>query len=366
MKLRDYQIRIKEKVLQEFNQRDSVLVSSPTGSGKTIMGMSIIEEVLRANPDFRVGWTSIRKYHLEQAERARLNYGLTREISYISMFQKKIPQVDLLIVDEAHHDACSTMWNLHQEAKAKKILGLTATPSRSDKAVLAFQSFVQDSSIHQLIQEGWLSTFRLYQIPSFTPEAVALTYIHHAELFGKTVMYFHTMEQCKTCLDLLAASGVKAIIVNQNSDDEKAIQALKKGEVKVLINMNKLTEGFDYDDLDTVFIRPSCKSFTIQAGGRVLRVSPNSKVKNIVQCLNTETPFTLIADPQERFVQQGSSSWVSTQCHKNLWQTEIIKNTEHILAAKTAKIASFASKISFSRLNGNTKVQKVTKEKNHD
>src|SRR3712207_7511958 len=48
----------------------------------------------------------------------------------ISMFDKRPPQVDLLVIDEAQHDGALSMANLHSCIKPRKILGLSATPFR--------------------------------------------------------------------------------------------------------------------------------------------------------------------------------------------------------------------------------------------
>src|SRR3712207_9443819 len=91
----------------------------------------------------------------------------------ISMFDKRPPQVDLLVIDEAQHDGALSMANLHSFIKPKKILGLSATPFRGDRFKLCFEKSIRDAGIHSLIQDGYLSPYHHYTIPQYTPASVA-------------------------------------------------------------------------------------------------------------------------------------------------------------------------------------------------
>ncbi len=183
---RPYQRRIMRKAISLFQgtARDtkgnaeplvsSVLVESPTGSGKTIMGLAIARW-MQTHLNMSVGWTAIRRNLLAQAaaENAR---GFGVDLRLISMFDKHPPKVDLLIIDEAQHDGAMSMANMHGIIKPKKILGLSATPFRSDRFKLCFEKSIRDAGIHSLIQEGYLSPYHHYTIPRYTPIEVAQAY----------------------------------------------------------------------------------------------------------------------------------------------------------------------------------------------
>ena len=108
---RTYQIRMIVKALSmfagehcnRFGQLEpaaqSVLIESPTGSGKIVMGL-LIAKTLQDRHNLTVGWV-MRRNLLAQAaaENVRRQIGLRMEL--ISMFDKDPPQVDLLVVDEA-------------------------------------------------------------------------------------------------------------------------------------------------------------------------------------------------------------------------------------------------------------------------
>ena len=170
-----YQRRIIRKAIASFQgtARDakgvleplvsSILVESPTGSGKTIMGLAIARW-MQQKLGMRVGWTAMRRNLLAQAA-AENGRGFGVGLKLISMFDKHPPQVDLLIVDEAQHDGALSMANMHSIIKPKKILGLSATPYRTDRFKLCFEQSIRDAGIHALIQDGYLSPYHHYTIP---------------------------------------------------------------------------------------------------------------------------------------------------------------------------------------------------------
>ena len=181
--------------------------------------------------------------------------------------------------------------HLHNVIRPRWILGLTATPFRSDRVSLCFDKTVKDCGIHRLIQDGYLSEYHHYTIPRHTPEEVVQFYLRDRERWGKTLFYFHTLEQCAAAYRLLKAAGVRSDVVTGSSDREAQLAAFREGRLDVLSNCMMLSEGFDCPELKTVFCRPSCKGVTVQMGGRVLRKHPRLPFKQIVQCQKTPWPF---------------------------------------------------------------------------
>lgn len=104
----------------------SVLIESPTGSGKTVMGLAIAK-LIQAATGARVGWVAMRRNLLSQAQAENQHRGFNADMLPISMFEKQPPTVDLLVVDEAQHDAATSMANLHSQIRPRWTLGLSAT-----------------------------------------------------------------------------------------------------------------------------------------------------------------------------------------------------------------------------------------------
>lgn len=344
---RPYQQRITTKAIEMFSgehinragvqepEANSVMIESPTGSGKTVMGL-MVAKWLHTHRNYRIGWVAMRRNLLSQAAEENINKGFgIKEFYPISMFEKNPPEVDVLIVDEAQHDAAMSMNNLHSAIKPKKILGLTATPFRTDRIKLCFDKVIADAGIHQLIQEGYLARYHHYTIPEYTPSTVAETYLRDREHWGKTLFFFHKVSECRECQRLLAAGGVHAEIVTANSNREKQLEDFVSGKTDVLINMAILTEGFDCPALKTVFCRPSGKGCTIQMGGRVFRKHPDFPFKQIVQCQKTKHPFVKTATPEEQYVWQGDS-WRSLKINRHI--TEISRRALRAIATTNVEL----------------------------
>jgi superfamily II DNA or RNA helicase len=309
---REYQQRIVAKALDLFTNRNlrSILIDSPTGSGKTVMGL-LIGRALQDALGLRIGWVAMRRYLLDQARAENENRKIGVDAAYISMFDREPPtDLDVLIVDEAQHDAASSMAHLHQRIRPRFILGLSATPFRADRVKLCFDSVIKDAGIQTLIQDGYLSQYHHYTMPRHTPEEVVQFYLRDRERWGKTLFYFHTLQQCAAADRLLKAAGVRSDVVTGSSDRDAQLTAFREGRLDVLSNCMMLSEGFDCPELKTVFCRPSCKGVTVQMAGRVLRKHPSLPFKQIVQCQKTPWPFLRTAAAEVQF------TWV-----KNEWRS---------------------------------------------
>lgn len=314
---RDYQERICRKVLSmmegTWTARDgrvpdpakSVLIEAPTGSGKTVMSLGLAQYGARIGK--RIGFVAMRRNLLTQAAAMKEQFGFhVPNMRFISMFDPSPPaDVDWLFVDEAQHDSTSSMAHIHAVVKPEKVIGLSATPYRTDHAQLAFERVVRDVGIHTLIQEGWLSEFDHYTVLKYNPDAVARMFRLHREKWGKSVVFFLTKEECDRASALLSEIGVRNEVVWGGSDREAQIGAFREGEVPVLISMSILSEGFDADDMKTVFIRPSSRLPAVQMGGRVLRKHSDHPVKQIVQCQETRHPFVRTARARTAWVEVG-------------------------------------------------------------
>lgn len=337
---RDYQLRIVDKTLDMFAGRyrdahgqaigpcQSVLIESPTGSGKTVMGLAIAR-ALQQQRGLSIGWVSMRRNLLAQAARENAQRGFDVDLQCISMFDKDPPAVDMLIVDEAQHDAAMSMANMHCSVRPTLVLGLTATPFRSDRIKLCFDQVIRDAGIAELIQDDYLSRYHHYTIPRYTPESVADFLVQQPERWGKTLVFFHRLVQCQECLERLRGRGLRAELVTAKSNRERQLADFEAGRIDVLLNMAVLTEGFDCPDLQTVFCRPSGKACTIQMGGRVFRKHDSLRFKQIVQCSETRHPFLRTAMADEQYI-WTSDAWRALTVNRRI--NEISDRARRLLA----------------------------------
>lgn len=305
------------------------------------MGL-LIAMGLQRSLGIKVGWIAMRRNLLAQAKEEITHRRLSVQAAFISMFDKDPPSdLDLLVVDEAQHDAANSMAHLHSVIKPKFILGLSATPFRTDKVKLCFDSVIRDAGIHQLIQERFLSEFHHYTIPSYTPRKVCEFYTQDPGRWGKSIFYFHTLEQCSEAHQLLNRSKIRSDVVTGSSDRESQLMRFQAGELDVLINCMVLAEGFDCPSLATVFCRPSGKAITVQMCGRVFRKHPDLPVKNVVQCQKTRWPFVRTASAAQQFVWAGDS-WKTLMVNPQIQQVGL--NALKALARSEVKLPEYLDK----------------------
>ena len=324
---RPYQQRIVGKTLQAYDRGlISTLIESPTGSGKTVMALSIAREMEKRG--MRIGYVAHRRNLLKQASEENQEFFGIKNIEFISLFQNQLPDgINFLILDECHHQACNTCVSLLNRVKPKSFLGMTATPFRTDRMQLSFQKVIKDAGIHILIQQGFLAPYQHFVIPDFNPVSIAETYIRERARWGKSVIFFLTTEDCYECKRLLGLAGIRAEVVTHETDRDLQLSMFEKGDVDVLINVFILTEGFDCPPLKTVFVRPSGRGPSIQMGGRVFRRHETKPWANIVQCRNTHFSF-----PQRV---RAQAEWIWAE---NQWRS--VAGNENVVAvqAKTLKI----------------------------
>jgi len=321
---RPYQHRIIHKGLSSYLEKAlrSVMIESPTGSGKTIMGLLIAKGLQTVFPDLEIGWISMRRNLLGQAEKENKLKNINARIKFISMFEKNLPpellltfpdgsknphaaRRRMLIIDEAQHDAANSMASIHSRVQPQYILGMTATPFRTDHVKLCFDCVLKDAGLASLIKEGYLAQYRHFTVPRWNVREVCTHYLRSPETWGASIMYFHRIEECMNAATLLLHHGVAAEVVTGSSDRYAQIDRFMSGETSVLINCMVLTEGFDAPRLQTVFCRPSCKGVTIQMCGRAFRKYLNADgtpmLKQIVQA-KKGWPFIKLATPAEQYV----------------------------------------------------------------
>lgn len=347
----------------------SVLVESPTGSGKTVMGHMIAKLMQAVVPDLTIGWVAMRRNLLTQARDENARLGLNVEnIHYVSMFDKhpdelikarKAGKPVLMVMDEAQHDAAESAAHLHNLLEPKFILGLTATPFRTDRMKLCFQKVIKRAGIHQLIQDGYLSRYNSYTIPKWTAESVADFYCESPEIWGKTIVYFVNKDECRQLMGLLAARSDEVLArLRERRPDlpvqrvaefvdgdlhpdarEDQLSRFEAGETACLVNCMILTEGFDEPTLETAFVRDSSKGPTMQMAGRAFRQHPRFKRdgdvafkhKRIVQSKGTHWPIVKTAMADQQFIWQDDQ-WRSLTINPHL---ALINHNARLAIAQT-------------------------------
>ena len=342
---RDYQIRIIKKVYESFaSGLESVMIESPTGSGKTALSLMSLKLIKKELPNIKFGWVAMRRNLLKQAAEENKRIGVT-DIEFISMFDSNPPKCDLMIMDECQHSAAKTCVELYTKTGSSKYLGMSATPMRTDRVKLAFQRTIRDCGVRFLIEKGYLAPFNLYALPRWDVDEVVSKFLLDPEHWGKSVIYMKDREQCYELQERLGKGGVKSEVMlgsHSMTVREGMFDRFDSGESQALINVNLLIEGFDAPDMKTVWVRDSSKLPTIQMSGRVLRKDPNNpdKVAHIVQSDETSFPYTKVAKARKEFI--WKNGWKSLESNDQI--DRIIENVRKRVLVKDKKMPSYFGK----------------------
>lgn len=328
MDLRPYQ---REAVAAIKAQWDSgfknTLLVLPTGTGKTVVFSKVVEEEVKdgskalilahrgelldqASDKLKMacGLDSA----LEKAESTSIGSPLNVTVASVQTLSQekrlaKFPRdyFKTIVVDEAHHSMSDTYQRILQHFDAANILGVTATPDRSDQKSLGkfFNSKAYEYTMHQAVKDGYLCPVKAQMIPleldianvgisngdyavgeiggALEPylNQIAIEMLNYCK-GRKTVVFLPLVKTSQKFCDSLNVHGLKAVEVNGNSADrEEILKDFENGEYDVLCNSMLLTEGWDCPSVDTVVVlRPTkVRSLYQQMVGRGMRLSPGKK-----------------------------------------------------------------------------------------
>ena len=331
MKLRKYQVECLKTIEDTFKTRNNQLIQLPTGAGKTVVFLSyaaknakrtlvvcptidLIEQCREASSYFYHPSEVFAKFKNKRLVDAKLVImaGASLDSEAFLDFSKKYP-FDLLVFDEAHKAHCRTysrfIGNYQRFFPDVKILGVTATPERSDgKPLLSlFGELSFDRNILDLINDGYLCDISSYRIK--TKDKISL---HNSTSFEFKVIVYKMLDnesrnrilletftkECKTkktlifCLsiahshkvaDSIKALGISAAAIDGTMSFEQRrslLSRFKTGELQVLTNCQLLTEGFDEPSIEAIIIaRPTkSKSLYCQMIGRGVRKHPGKDI----------------------------------------------------------------------------------------
>jgi ATP-dependent helicase IRC3 len=222
-----------------------------------------------------------------------------------------------VIIDEAHHSVAASygrVINHFLDGNPRCFLtGFTATPNRADGEALGqvFEEIVFQYGIREGIKDGWLCDVRGYRIRTATSlEGVSTRAGDYAQgeladvvdtpernkLIVKewitlayprqTIAFCVTVAHAQNLALAFQQAGVPAQAVWGGDPDRRAkLAAFRSGELKVLTNVQLLTEGFDMWQVACVILARPTKSQTVmvQQVGRGTRLQEG--IENLVQWL---------------------------------------------------------------------------------
>ena len=232
---------------------------------------------------------------------------------------------DYLIVDECHHAAANTYQKIFTYFHPKFILGLTATPERSDGEDMLelFQNVAHKMDLKTAVERGVLVPIRCIRVKTnialtdvringikynsqdlesklFIPERNQLivdTYLKYVN-GKKTVIFCASVDHAAEIAKLLRDNGVKAEAVSGRDRVEirdKILKDYETGSTNVLCACDLLNEGWDSPHTTVLFMaRPTMsKTIYMQQLGRGTRRCPGKDDLLVIDFVDNANMFNM-------------------------------------------------------------------------
>ena len=330
IKLFDYQEDMKERIEKALRLHRSVMAQMPTGTGKTYLLTAAIDSFVEDNPNTKIWIVAHRKELVSQIEetiKKFYSYSSSKNksllvsvkamsIQWLSRHYNEIEEEPgMIVIDEAHHALAKTYKEMWERFPKAKFLGLTATPCRlNGKGFMdLFDVLVQSWNIPEFISKGRLATYDFVSIKS---DGVAQRLIDSLQKRGadgdyqnkemdmllnkrpsierlyqsfeeygkdrKGIVYAINISHAKKIMELYQEHGIKAVAIDSKTpavERQADIEAFKKGDIQVLVNVDIFSEGFDCPDVEFVQLARPTLSLAkyLQMVGRGLRVAKGKK-----------------------------------------------------------------------------------------
>lgn len=320
MQLREYQIKLKREIYQAWQEgATKVLAQLPTGGGKSCVLSSIVKDAEAKGYEVLV--MAHRHELLEQLQGTLRRYeifsGLIKsgypytpmpvQVASVQTMAKRLEKIELnpklIVYDEAHHCTASTYRKILDFYPNAKVLGMTATPCRTDGKGLGdiFEVLVKGATIPELVELGslvpptyYVSRSVIFGLPVRTSggdyhlgdlgNAVRESRIE-GDLVREwkekaedlqTIVFAVNVEHSIEIVKKYREAGIPSHHLDCSIPpiERKAILSqFATGKIKVLSNVGIVSEGFDVPACSCVQIARPTKSLSLyfQMIGRALR-----------------------------------------------------------------------------------------------
>lgn len=421
-----------------------VLAVAPTGAGKTVMGSMLISRNKRWR---RVLWLAHRTELIGQARSQLLNLGVhcgvqcakyemlhpdhvdrsaycqVGSVQTIHRRGSTLPDVDLIVFDEAHRSMADTYQEIVAAYPSAEVLGLTATPCRLDGRGLGdffrvMNILVQPS---QLYKEGYLRNpvtyiedenevmrglrgaktaggdFTSASMRKAVDKPILIgNVVRQAQKLAPNVakvVYAATVEHSKKIAARFRKAGIAAAHLDgdTSADDRAQILArLRDGSLEVVCNVDVLTEGWDLPALGAVVIARPTKSLSrlMHMVGRVQRAEgPRRKIvidhganctrlqhipgEDVTWTLERGEPDRADADvePRLKICTECSAMihWANTECPECGADQPLVKTRRQILDEQEAELVRLnRARFEKKREELRKRAEKVARERGID
>ena len=314
-------------LLKDFKEKPygKFLLIIPTGGGKTITAMKTVSSMLknnRLNKDDIVIWivhlktlkmqvektlsdqNNIKSYDLDKNLKDVIKVCMKKEAEKI--LHKDSKKCKLLVIDEAHHSAANSYKQFFRNDLG--VLGLTATPTRTDDKGLDFDSVSYSISFRELVNRGVIikpefesvHTNQTINISSLSESdneelnkfnsdirnnLIVKEILERSDKYKKVIIFVGTIRHVdslyralNTNNEVIQKFGHIGYIYGSNKNDKEMdnddyLNQHKKLSSSILVNCKLLNEGYDDPKINAIVMAVPTRSilYYSQCIGRVVR-----------------------------------------------------------------------------------------------
>ncbi|RJR40790.1 MAG: DEAD/DEAH box helicase [Desulfobacteraceae bacterium] len=327
-----------EQAGKDVMARDFGTLSAPTGSGKTVMALSIIaqrwqpalivvhtKELLEQWTDRILTFLSIPKEQIGIIGNGKRTVGDRITVALVQSLYKCAAEVaqkiGFLIVDECHRAPSRIFTEAVTAFDSRFMLGLSATAFRRDGLGRLIWWYIGDM-VHEIQREALQDSGDILRAEVVSRETSFRTDLDPCEEYsrmlseltedrarnsliaadvvkearngnGVCLVLSDRKAHCETLAWMIKGRGVSAEILTgdlANGKRQEIVDRLNAGAVKVLVATGQLIgEGFDCKALSTLFLGTPVKfsGRLIQYLGRVLRPAPGKDRARVFDYVDT-------------------------------------------------------------------------------
>lgn len=318
------------------------LVVAATGTGKTVIAALDFARLHREWRGARLLFVAHRQEILQQSlacYRAAMSDGHFGELlvgrhrplvgdhvfaSIQALHPARLEQIDpahydVVVVDEFHHAEAASYKRLLEYLRPKVLLGLTATPERTDgQSILGWFEgrIAKETRLWDALELGLLAPFQYFGINDGTdlslvdwragrydPGSLERIYTDD-EVRARAVLravqekvrsvgdmralgFCVSIKHARFMADYCTRQGIRALaVVGETPTQERAeaIRLLRRGEVNALFTVDLFNEGVDIPAVDTVLLLRPTESATVflQQLGRGLRLAEGKECLTVL------------------------------------------------------------------------------------
>lgn len=291
--LRDYQLDLLKKLFEAYKSGfKAPCVVLPCGGGKSVITAEIARRVTAKGKT--VLFLVHRKELCEQIEDTFTRWGVDMSLCRIMMVQTmtrrlgKYSAPDFIITDENHHSRTRTYRRIYDYFPDVPRVGVTATPKRTDGKGLKDVNdiLIEGVTAKWLIENQYLSPYRYFapgiimpkfhvrhgdfdakEVNRFFEDNITTIYgdavKHYRRLVdGKqAICYLPGVEVSRSIAEKFTADGIVAAHIDgktPKAERSAIIEKFRRGEIKILCNVDIISEGFDVPDCEcAILLRPT-------------------------------------------------------------------------------------------------------------